>query len=476
MKKNLTRFAIITIGLILMNHCLLAETDSLSCTLYMYSKTTVGCHSYVNCASSAGVYGLYTWNFDGATIVSGSGSGPYWVYWNTPGIKSVSVMVTYNGDTCSGSSIMHVVAAPDVYSVTGGGSYPQGGQGVHIYLSGSQLHNGYSLYLNGGSQSVASVAGTGEQLDFGLFTTPGTYKCKAHADSTQGTCMTMMNDSAIVTISGYVPGQYICMVSFDTTFSHNKIIWYKTNGQHIDHYNIYRQTYQYDIYAKIAEVPFSQPNSWIDTIADPLMLAYKYKVSGTDSLDNESPLSPSHKTIHLEVSPGVSGFNLIWNPYEGFPFATYRIHRKLGSDSWQVIDSIASDLISYTDQYITSGLAYYYIEVLRPYPCYQNFKSDPNSSVVSNIGISAPVSIDAKDKNPVLIWPNPTCQTLNVLLDRSGNDKITCQLFMMEGRKVAEMNLSASLNMIDISYLTPGLYLLMIVRDQSIIIRKIVKE
>jgi hypothetical protein len=54
-------------------------------------------------------------------------------------------------------------------------------------------------------------------LDFGLFTAPGVYKCKAKADSSEGTCMVEMNDSAVVTISGYVPGQAICIVSYDNT-------------------------------------------------------------------------------------------------------------------------------------------------------------------------------------------------------------------------------------------------------------------
>jgi len=47
-------------------------------------------------------------------------------------------------------------------------------------------------------------------------------------------------------------------------------------------------------------------------------MAQKYEMTVSDSIGNESLKCPYHKTVHLEVSPGVAGFNLIWNPYEGF--------------------------------------------------------------------------------------------------------------------------------------------------------------
>ena len=43
--------------------------------------------------SSAG----YNWNFNGGTVLSGSGQGPYRVSWNTPGLYTVSLTVTQNG-------------------------------------------------------------------------------------------------------------------------------------------------------------------------------------------------------------------------------------------------------------------------------------------------------------------------------------------------------------------------------------------
>jgi hypothetical protein len=42
---------------------------------------------------------VYNWNFDGATVISGSGVGPYQLVWNTPGVKNVEVSITINGLT-----------------------------------------------------------------------------------------------------------------------------------------------------------------------------------------------------------------------------------------------------------------------------------------------------------------------------------------------------------------------------------------
>ena len=46
---------------------------------------------------TAGAMATYDWSFDGGTIVSGSGVGPYEVSWDTPGDKNISLTVTENG-------------------------------------------------------------------------------------------------------------------------------------------------------------------------------------------------------------------------------------------------------------------------------------------------------------------------------------------------------------------------------------------
>jgi hypothetical protein len=172
----------------------------------------------------------------------------------------------------------------------------------------------------------------------------------------------------------------------------------------------------------------------------------------------------------------VTGFNLIWNAYEGFTFSTYKIHRKLGTGPWQLIDSIANDNISYTDLYVTTGMAFYYIEVIRIYPCNPSLKSGIYESVISNVGTSAPFGIKENQNPEILVYPNPARQYLNILINQTGQTTGSIELYSMDGRKYFDKELTQSKTVLDISGLPTGLYLLKIIRDQSMVVRKIFKE
>jgi hypothetical protein len=473
--KNIFTF-LVFLNICLSSASLYAEVDSVTCSVFVYPKASVGCNVYTTYSGNATSAATFVWNFNGGVIVSGSGPGPYYIHWDTAGYKTVSVYVSYQGQYCSASKTIHIVPQPSIYDVTGGGSYTYGGTGVHIGLSGSQPGYGYYLYLNNGTSSIANKTGDGNSVDFGLFTTTGTYYCKAKVDSSSSSCLVNMHDSAVVTINGYVPEQYICMVTYDTASQYNRIIWNKVTGYHLAHFNIYKQTARENVFAKIAQVPYVSFSSWVDTSANPIIMAQKYEMSVSDSSGNESVKSPYHKTVHLEVSPGIQGFNLIWNPYEGFTFLTYRIYRKLNNGSWQLIDSVASDQISYTDPYITSGLMTYYIEVLRYAPCNPSIKSGIYESVVSNTMTSAPLGIDQVNTNGILLYPNPARDKLNLLLPASGNISTNIYIYAMDGQKYPGKLITQARTELDISSLPAGMYFLRLISQDGTKTIKFVKD
>ena len=475
MKKIFTFFLFLCIGLTASK--LYAETDSITCNIFMYNKASVGCHCYVSYSGTAPGSATYVWNFDGGMIAQGSGAGPYYIVWDTAGYKTVTVHVTYQGQTCNTSRSIHILPSPTVYTVTGGGTYPYGGTGVPIGLSGSQLNYNYYLYMVGTSTPVTNKTGDGNALNFGNFTAAGTYFCLGKVDSSSSSCLVHMNDSVTVTISGYVPTVNICMVTYDTLSMHNKIIWNRVTGYHLAHFNVYRQTSRENVYAKIAQLPYNNFTVYVDTAVNPIIVAQKYELSVTDSSGTESAKSPYHKTVHLEVSPGVQGFNLIWNPYEGFSFYTYLIHRKLNNGPWQLVDSVASDQISYTDPYITSGLMTYYIEVLRYAPCYPSLKSDGYESVVSNTMTSAPLGIDEVNAKGIVIYPNPARELINLLLPAaSGNMMTRLEVYSMDGRKYLEQSTCLTRTELDISSLPTGMYFLRVISKDGARTGKFVKD
>jgi hypothetical protein len=266
------------------------------------------------------------------------------------------------------------------------------------------------------------------------------------------------------------------MVTYDTSTQRNMIVWNKITGPHLSHFNIYRQTYQENVFTRIAEVAYNNFSTYVDTTANPIVMAQKYEMSVTDSTGNESVKSPYHKTVHLEVSPGVQGFNLIWNPYEGFTFYTYRIHRKLNSGTWELIDSVASDQISYTDPYSTSGLVTYYIEVIRYMPCNPTLKSGSYESVISNSMTSAPLGITEFNAPGILVYPNPAKQKVSIILPSSGNIASRVEIYSADGRKYSEQINNQSKAEMDVSSLPPGIYFLKVISNEGTRTVKLVKE
>ncbi|MEN0003463.1 MAG: gliding motility-associated C-terminal domain-containing protein [Bacteroidota bacterium] len=56
----------------------------------------------------------YTWNFDGATIISGSAAGPYELSWTTPGSKLISLFIEDNG--CTAGPFLQTVQVDSLLS------------------------------------------------------------------------------------------------------------------------------------------------------------------------------------------------------------------------------------------------------------------------------------------------------------------------------------------------------------------------
>ncbi len=444
---------------------------SLNCEFTVAPTACVNQHVKVLYTGGASVNATYTWNFDGAIIISGSGQGPYYVKWETTGEKHVTLSIQFEGLTCTGTKPVHVILQPAAFNMTGGGAVVPGTPGVIVGLSGSETGIIYKLRLNG-QYTGATVIGTGQPISFGPQLVPGNYTVVAKVDGSD--CMREMEGVAVVTAVPPPPLQNICMVTFDTATSQNKIVWNKHPGLHIAHYNIFKETYQNNVFTKIGEVPYTSMSVFVDTTSDPLIKSDKFKISVTDSAGHEGEKSLYHKTIHLNINPGIFGFNLIWNHYEGFEFKTYKIHRKHASGAWELIDSIASNVDSYTDFYTAPGITTYYIEVIRLEPCNPSLKNNEILSVISNTAFAAPLGQDENMAEGVLVYPNPA--TDKITISMPGNISARFELLTLDGRILTNGMINAQRSEIKIADLAKGIYLLRITSDKIAEIRKIVKN
>lgn len=75
------------------------------------SPVCAGIPSTITYTGNAPPNATYTWNFDGGTIVSGSGQGPYQISWLTGGTKNITLTVTV-GSCSSPQTTMQVVVNP----------------------------------------------------------------------------------------------------------------------------------------------------------------------------------------------------------------------------------------------------------------------------------------------------------------------------------------------------------------------------
>lgn len=473
--KNFIRFFVTVSGnlwLFILLPVVTGHTQNLTCSFTMAEIACLDQHVKVTFTGNATSGDSAVWNFDGGVILEGTGLGPYWVKWLTTGLKHVTLILQQNGEICDHGRNIHIVELPAMFHMTGGGSYPAGGDGVEVGLSGSQNDVIYKLFRNGNYTGTA-VSGTGGPISFGLQTEPGEYTCKALIEGSE--CIRIMEGVAVVSISGGPLFQHICMVSFDTVMNNNVVIWNKIESDRVDHFNVYRETYINNQYEKIAEVPYASFSTYTDTSANPLVKTDKYKLSVTDTLGAEFEKSPHHKTIHLNISPGIYGFNLIWNHYEGFDFFTYKIHRKLGADPWMVLDSVAGNVDSYTDLYTTSGLATYYIEVVRLEPCSPG-KGTTFASVISNTATSAPLGMEEDELSGIMIYPNPVRERLFLSIPGLRQTVFNLEIYRPDGRKMQEIRVSNGKSEVDVTGFQPGLYILKLKGETASVVKKFFKN
>ena len=131
------------------------------------------------------------------------------------GTTTISYAVITGG--CFNTTTITVFPLPDVYHVTGGGSYCAGGTGVPVNIDGSQIGVSYQVQF-GSSSSSGYMPGTGSAMMLGMYTVADTYRVKA-TDVTTG-CISYMADSTVVIVNPLLtPSVSITTATGDSTCS-----------------------------------------------------------------------------------------------------------------------------------------------------------------------------------------------------------------------------------------------------------------
>lgn len=328
-----------------------------------------------------------------ATTNVKGGIAPYSYKWNTGstemdisslGLGVYSVTVT-DGNSCEAQKSFAVseIGAPVVY--------------IDSIIEGTCGNSDGAIY-------ITSYGGSGTTLDY-LWSTNSTEEDLVGINpgeySVNVTDSVGCSGAAVAEIMAEKPETpAICIVTVDTATNNNEVVWEKPITNEIDHYNIYRESTQSNVYLKIGEHSYNSESIFVDKNSNALQRSYRYKISSVNVCGVESDLSPHHKTMHLTINIGDNGLrNLIWDHYEGFNILTYYIHRYTPESGWVLYDSIQSNLTSFVDSDTPLNVSYY-IEIINPNGCVATKSKVTNkNSSRSNVksSTSDPVQSDASN-------------------------------------------------------------------------------
>jgi len=120
------------------------------------------------------------------------------------GVYKVSAMNVVTGciSGMADSATISIEPLPNVYDITGGGSFCSGSTGVSLGITSSDPGIKYQLF-HGTATSGSPIPGTGLPFSYGVYTTPGSYVIIA-TDSTTG-CTDSMAGSATISINALPP-------------------------------------------------------------------------------------------------------------------------------------------------------------------------------------------------------------------------------------------------------------------------------
>lgn len=275
--------------------------------------------------------------------------------------------------------------------------------------------------------------------------------------------------------------QEICLVSVEDSTNRNLIVWEKPASSTISHYNIYRETSQSGLYQLVDSVLYSDESIFVDSVANPQVKSWRYKISAVSVCGVESDLSPIHKTIHLAKNVGIGGeVNLAWTDYEGFTYTSVDLWRYTDVNGWEIIQSLSSTEFSYTDLTVPASAVEldYVIDLPLSDPCTSTKVQDHNSSrsnrtISGGFGDEPTDGIDENTFNGLTVYPNPNNGLFTISVTSPEMIGGTIEIYDMQGKLISTEILNSELTEIDLSYVNSGIYTVRLITEVGTIQKQV---
>lgn len=256
------------------------------------------------------------------------------------------------------------------------------------------------------------------------------------------------------------PSPPICLVTVDSTYSHNIVVWEKTNLNLavIDSFIVYREITSNN-FQQIGIVLSDSLSTFNDFTANPETTGFRYKLKSKNTHGGKSIFSDYHNTIYLTNTSA----NFSWTPYQVennlTPISTYNIYRDDNSTgNFQLIGNTTGNQFGFTDiQYSSFQNSSYYVEaVLASGSCDPTRSSFGGSR--SNIKHIGSAGIQQLNKlSAINIYPNPATNALNIT---GITEKTTIRMYDLVSKLVMEKEVDSNIT-IYIDQIAAGVYTLL---------------
>jgi hypothetical protein len=383
-----------------------------------------------------------------------------------------------------GLSAIFTIAAPPVYTLTS----PQGGEIVNTYspfLITWTVENPYGpyCYLEYSEDSGQTWEIIDNAMNVG---NSGSYEwITPNVESEE--CLVRITDAysfASVDTSGMFsiftfPETPICMVSVDSLTNFNIILWEKPVSDIIADFLVYKETDEFNVYEVIDTVGYEEIAMVTDSGSNPGMRPYRYKIGFIDVENRLFPSGDYHQTIHLTINQGVNDdWNLIWTPYIGFDYTSYKIMRKTDSGNYEQIATVSASFSSFTDFNAPPGEVFYMIKIEHPDGCNPANRDGEYASVYSNVASNSIVSVSENNDPGFTIYPIPADMQLSVSFGENITGKARLTISDLTGRVVYSEELNdvrpGKVLEINSTNFKEGMYLLQVISGENSASRKIV--
>lgn len=404
----------------------------------------------------------YTWEVDPASAGSMSGTGTTGTL--TPsGTYTGAFNVRVRAENSCGDGVWSndfgatMYTTPTTFTLSQGGGYCVGSQGIELTLSGSEVDTDYELMLDGNPTGII-VAGTGSSISFGYQTDEGIYTCIGYTDYCQNE---MIGNSWIYPIEE--PGQAALPYGPESVCNDETGVIYSTNGAPD------AETYIWELTPKEAGVV---TGTGVDATVDfdpGFTGAAQLVVTGENDCGLGLASDPLNITVNDTPEPVISGLTLVCNDEE----ATYSTTENTGSTyTWNVTGGTiiaGAGTHEITVKWGAPGMGY--VNVTE-----ENADGCSTTTADFEVTIDDCTGIEELTTGVINVYPNPVHNSLNVSMTLKKDQELSIYVMNQLGQVVQSLNSSrtAGDQIITLSTenLKAGVYSVKIVSEEGLSLQK----